>query len=121
MKTNGELLALVEEWAREYKPTEFADTQRQVAVPNRYRRYLLRLIELRVEAEPEWARKVPVSVLDETSLMRVYVDPKSGAQLTVAGTMYAKATALRWRDLALPKEQLQAMIDTIVGLDLERV
>jgi hypothetical protein len=120
MVTNDELRALVGPWAEQAHPEKWAATLAQVATPVRFRAFLLRLLELRAEAEPDWILSVPTTVLDETALVRTLRRRSSGQRLVFAGRR-AAVRGLPWRYLALGAEDFELLTGAISALDLEMV
>lgn len=112
------LAAAILPWAKEFHPEKYADTIRQARNDARLRRYLIRLIEIRWDAEPEWRREVPLAVVDETALTKD-IRMKSGRVLKVGGKLTKGSCDLRWVDLRLEPEDFRLLVATIATLDME--
>lgn len=121
VRANEEILALVGPWAKAEHPDKYKATLQQVSMPARFRAYLLRLVELRAEAEPKWVREVPVSILDETRVMRDLRDRATGRTFVVGGRRAGKTVQLRWTMLALEAADFQLITSAITALDLDVV
>lgn len=67
--TNDDLCALVLPWCKAEHPDHYQKTLKVAVNPIAFRKYLLRLVELRAEEDKHWRnRECPIKVLDETSL-----------------------------------------------------
>lgn len=67
--TNDELAGQVLSWAKEKHPDKYRETVGVSVRPRTYRAYLLRLIEIRWEEDPEWRHGVPYLALEETAIV----------------------------------------------------
>lgn len=119
--TNDELADLILPWALQAHPEKYAQTVAQIDLPKTYRRYLLRLVEIRCTEDKAWmSSQVPISVLDETSLTRKLKDRKTGLVLTFGGNR-ARGITFRFAELTLQPEQFQLLWKAKEALDLEYV
>lgn len=50
-----------------------------------YRRFLLRLVEIRCEEDKGWIRQVPPRILDETKVVTMLRDRRTGRMMRLAG------------------------------------
>lgn len=82
--TDDELVALVLPWAKEHMPEAYGATLKVAPRPDKFRRYLIRLVERRCEREPEWTLQLPLSVLEETNLRLPFRTP-GGRTIEVCG------------------------------------
>lgn len=123
-RTNEELLGLVGAYAKEHHRSKYDQTLAKVAEPLVFRAYLLRLVEIRCGEQPAFFLEVPLSVLQETALVRRFRVTSSDRVFVVGG---AKATAqedvphLTWAMLAQPEPDFLRLIKAIDILDLELV
>lgn len=119
--STDELEQLVLPWAEIRHPEKHAQTIAQRTLPKTYRRYLLRLVEIRCEEDRAWmTSQVPVSVLDETSLTRKLRDRRTGLVLTFGGSR-ARGVLFRFAELTLPREQFDFLWQAKEALDLEYI
>jgi hypothetical protein len=79
-----QLAELILPWAREHHREKYDATLRVATLPESFRRFLLRLIEIRCTEDPAWRNTVPLAVLNDTSI-RVTVRTKTGRTLRVGG------------------------------------
>lgn len=114
------LAAVILPWAKEFHPDKYAATIQQARNDAKMRRYLVRLVELRWDAEPDWRSVVPLDVLDETALTK-NVRTKDGRVLKVGGKLTEGSCELRWTDLGLEPEDFRLLVATIITLDMELV
>lgn len=112
---------LILPWAKEKHPDKYADTIKRAGDAAAFRRFVLRLVEIRWETEPEWRREVPLNVLDETAITAT-VKAQDGTTLIVAGrAIKGEAPQLRWTDLTLSATDFALLVAGIVALDMEIV
>lgn len=83
--TNDELIELILPWAKEHHPDKYAKTIEQANRPIAFRRFLVRLIEIRCAEDRAWRNTVPLSVLEETSLSVTLRHKGTGREFTVGG------------------------------------
>lgn len=121
--TNDDLAALILPWAKEHHTDKFEKTIAQVERPETYRKFLLRLVEIRAQAEPTWRNTLPLGILEETALT-VEMRTKTGQTLLVGG-IGALGRQFSFRLLELckaaddPEAALQSMISAAEQFDLE--
>ena len=112
MRTNDELSALVLPWAYEEHQDWYDATLAVSADAKKFRAYLLRLIERRVEQEPAFLRTLPLSILDETTITKTI--KFHGKEIVVGGI-----NPVSWRHLGQDKEAFETWLETIDLFDLE--
>lgn len=118
--TNEELSALILPWAKAERPDAYAKTLAVANRPDTFRRFLLRCVELRCEAEPAWMRTVSVQVLDETALSARLRHRPTGKEVTVGGRLATPTPDLPFAALALAPPAFGALLDAVDALELER-
>lgn len=121
MRPTEDLLALVGAWAKANHPEKYQATIAQVAKPATFRKYLLRLLEVRCAAEPLFVTEVPVSLLDETAIRRTLRIRSTGDTLVVGGPKAAQPTHLTWTMLDALPEDFSVLVTAIRTLDLELI
>lgn len=107
-------------WAKETHPDKYVDTIKQANNDAKLRRYLVRLVEIRWESEPEWRGQAPLAVLDETALTKT-LRTQAGVVLTVGGRLAKESCHLRWIDLSAEPEDFKLLVAAIIELDMEVV
>lgn len=117
--TTDELVAFILPWVKEHRPDAYAATIAVAKRPATLRRYLLRGIELRVDAEPEFRGRVPLSVLDETALCVTVRDAVTGRTFTVGGALARPKAQLPFRALGTTRADLDALLAAVDTMDLE--
>lgn len=115
-----EMAVAILPWAKEKHPDKYADTIKQANDDAKLRRYLVRLVEIRWESEPEWRSAAPLAVLDETALIK-RVRTQAGVVLTVGGKLAKGSCHLRWIDLRVEPEDFRLLAAAIIALDMEVV
>lgn len=69
MTTTEALCALILPWAKEHEPEKYAATLAVIQNARTFRRYLVRLVEIRWDKETwEWRRTIPLDVLEESAI-----------------------------------------------------
>lgn len=119
--TNEQVAALVLPWAKAHHPDKYEQTLKVSTTPTTFRRYLLRLLEIRCSEEREFLGQVPVSLLDETSLVIWVRDRKTGELYEVKGRLSPQPHIVRFWELALSKSDFEALKVCKQALDLEHV
>lgn len=121
MVENAQIAALILPWAKEKHPEKYEQTLKVAMYPDTFRRYMTRLIEIRCQAEPEFRKEVPISVLDETALV-VEVKQKGDVyKYKVGGILADQPIDLRFWELALDKETFATIQAAKSTLDMEQV
>lgn len=116
----GELELLVLPWAKEFHPEKYQATIAMKAKDiARYRKFLLRLVEVRWEESKEWRREVPLSVLERTSLTQKIKVKGSDIVIEVKGRGAPGERQFTWEMLGWPVDEFRAAIEVIQSLDLE--
>jgi hypothetical protein len=111
MIENETLLGLIGAWAKKHHPEKYEQTLRVATNPTVFRRYLLRLVELYVNEDRKRATELPVSVLDETSLVFNVRDKKTGRTLVFKG---------RRSDPPIENRTLELTLGDLEYADLQR-
>lgn len=117
---NEELSVLVLAWAKVNKLDAYKKTIQVAGNPVVFRNYMLRLVELRWEADKAFRRECPVRILDETSLT-IRLRDKSGTVHIYSGKMAKGPLQNRIGELGLEKQQFIGLQQAKRGLDLEYV
>jgi hypothetical protein len=117
-----ELFGLIGAWAKAEHPEKYVQTLEQVSKPATFRAYLVRLVELRVAADPAWIREVPVSVLDESGLTRTFrCKATPDERLIVGGRRSTGRIHVLWSHLALDKVDFDLLTAAVSRFDLDLV
>ena len=116
----SELETLVLGWAEATHPDKHVQTVAMREKPESYRRFLLRLVEIRVHEEPGWIRKVPVGILDETKIVAQLRD-RDGRFITFAGKKANNPQAHRFSELDMLPSDFELMLAAWDMLDLEYI
>ena len=119
--TNEQLAKLILPWAKERHPEKYQQTLRVAAIHDTFRRYMLRLVEIRVEEEPGWINEVSVLVLEETKLVQRLKDRQTGDVYEVKGKLADGPRITTFAELALPREDFLSLQRAKQALDLEYV
>ena len=119
--TNDDLATIVLPWAKASLPEAYAKTLKVVGIPATYRTYLLRLVELRVEQDKEFLLQCPVSVLDETSVVRRMEHKPTGTVVEVKGAKAPGPHVWRWRELREDAPSFELLMAAKQKLDLELI
>lgn len=85
--TNEEMGALILPWAKEHRPDPYKQTIAVSGNAATFRAYLIRLIEVRWDAEPDWRPQVPLRALEETALTVRMRHPGLGVEIDVEGRL----------------------------------
>jgi hypothetical protein len=144
LRTNEELLAIIGPWAKEHHPDKYRATLQQVAKPQTFRNYLIRLIEIRLEEENVERRRraaageppleyefwldpaLTADILDATSLARTLKIKSTGDAFVVAGKGYKGplSVSMSWSMLAVLTDnpgEFHALAYAMKTLDLELI
>lgn len=125
--TNDELAGVVLPWAKERHPEKYDATLKAAAVPATFRRYLLRLVEIRwaeagaegaTEEERAWRLSVPVSVLDETSIRMKVLRKPTGEVMEFQGSRAEGEQTHRFHELLMGPDEFDALQRAKKMLDL---
>jgi len=116
-----QLSAMVLPWAKKEHPEKYEQTIKVSMKADTFRRYLVRLLEIRCRSDRDFLGKVPVSLLDETSLVIWVRDRKTGELFEVKGREAPRPHINRFWELALSKSDFEAMKIAKGALDLEHV
>ena len=119
---NVELAALILPWAKEKEPEKYDATIKVARVSSTFRRYMIRLVEIRCQAEPDWRRRVPMSVLEETSLEMRFRQRTTGLEIVVKGLGRNEPREWGFKELAACDKLSFAQLHHIkTTLDMELV
>lgn len=124
MATNEDIFGLIGAWAKEQHPEKYEQTLRVAPDPTVFRRYLLRLVELWVAEDRTRITKVPVSVLDETSITATVKILRGTAKERIVkfcGRRFNGVQEYRFAELLMLPEWFQHLQDWKDVLDLEYV
>lgn len=105
-------------WAEEHRPTAYAQTLGVKEQRRTYRRYMMRLVELRAEGDAGW--NPPIRLFEDTDVQRLY-KMKDGREFTVSGRRCVGLRRMSWEMLAMLMEQdkpLDSLYAAIDDLDL---
>lgn len=120
--TNDELAVLILPWAKEHHLSKYIETVKVGGRPDAFRKYMLRLVEIRCTEEPDWRGMVPVSVLDETALVLKLRNRNTGEEFESKGQRAPGGPHYhRIGELALPKQEYELLQDAKAKLNLEYV
>lgn len=79
---------LVLEWAKRQYPDKYAATLAVISQPRTYRRYLIRLIEIRWgEDTSAWRNEIPLRVLEESAVTMQVIHRPTEKQIMVGGRL----------------------------------
>lgn len=116
-----ELAAMMLPWAKEHHPEKYAQTLAVSLKPPTYRRYLIRLVEIRWTEDRAWRGQVSLSVLDESAIVGRVRHRPTGAVLEVKGRLAQGERAWKWSELAETPEWFAEMMRAKAMLDLVHV
>jgi hypothetical protein len=103
--TNEEIAGLILPWAKAQHPEKYAATLQVATVPATFRRYLIRLIEIRhAEAPGQWINDVALAVLEESAVTMRFRHGPTRLELEVKGRL---AKPRQWTFV-----ELQALLET---------
>lgn len=120
--TNDELAVLILPWAKANHEAKYTETLKVASRPDAFRKYMLRLVEIRCTEEPDWRGMVPVSVLDETALVLKLRNRNTGEEFESKGQRAPGGPHYhRIAELALDKKEYELLQDAKTKLDLEYV
>lgn len=80
-----ELITAILPWAKEHQEAAYLATLQVAKNPGKFARYVGRLAEMRIAADPEWWNAAPLRLLEHTSLTRTYRHRGTGHTFTVSG------------------------------------
>jgi hypothetical protein len=123
--TNDELVALILPWAKTAHPDKYESTLAVAKNAATFRRYLIRLIEIRWSEEPAWASSaiVPLSVFEESALTMTFVHRPTGTSFEVKGRLAPGPRVWTFAELAmltaLPVDERTATLTQLVAAKRE--
>lgn len=79
------MAALVLPWAKEVMPDAYQKTVAVVKNPTAFRKYIVRLVELRYEKDPDFRLNAPLAALEETGIRQKMKHPQTGTIIEVCG------------------------------------
>lgn len=121
--SSTDLAALVLPWADMHHPDKATQTRSVESRPDVYRRYLLRLVEIRWHDDPSFRLMVSTDVLDETAITARW-RTKSGTVLDVGGAKAPGPRRWAWGELTMlmnAPDSLESLAAIKDILDLETV
>ena len=128
MLSNDQLAGFILPWTKENHPDKYDLTLKAASVSGTFRRYLLRLVEVRWqkageegadEKEKEWKLTVPVSVLDETSVRMKVLRKPTGEVMEFQGDKAEGSQTHRFHELLMGPDEFDALQRAKQSLDLE--
>jgi hypothetical protein len=119
-KTLEALQAVVLPWAKAKHPDKYAMTLKVAHNPASFKAYLLRLLEIRWEEEPETRGGLPILALEETSVV-VRTRLKNGKEVEFHGrnSPRRRLDSFRIAELALPRDEWEQLQHVRELFDLE--
>jgi hypothetical protein len=86
--TNEELAAVILPWAKANHPQKYADTLKVAANARTFRRYIIRLVEIRwaEDGDRTWRNEITLSVLEESAIVMHATHRPTGTALAFAGS-----------------------------------
>lgn len=97
--SNDDLAAVILPWAKAAHPEKYEATVGVSPRPQAFRRYLLRLIEIRWEEDPAWRHDAPLRALEETSIVQ-RMRLAGGAEIVVKGKRAGGEREWTWAEFA---------------------
>lgn len=121
--TNEELAALILPWCKATHPDKYQQTLAVSANPSAFRRYMIRLVEIRWSSDTDvaWRDQVPVSVLEESGLTVKMQHRPTGEMIEVKGRLAPKPRTWTFAELTATPEQFLLLLAAKKTLDLEIV
>lgn len=125
MTSNDELAAIILPWAKEYELEKYNATLCVAQNARTFRRYLVRLVEIRWARENRtWRGGLPLDVLEESSITLHLRHRPTQQVLAVKGRLAEGTRTWTFAELALAVEEppmLDLMMRAKATLDLEHV
>lgn len=123
MTTTAELVALILPWAKEHEPEKYEATLKVATNDKTFRRYLIRLIEIRWAREDyTWRRTIPLDVLEDSALTMTVTHRPTGRRMHVKGRLAEGPREWSFGELAMltdEPERMGALFAAKDILDLE--
>jgi hypothetical protein len=112
--TNDEIAAVILPWAKEHHPSKYDDTIKVAANVKTFRRYMIRLIEIRWDEDRDhtWRNDLTLSVLEESKITMHAIHRPSGTPLAISGRL---ATPRQWTFAELAMVMNQPDPDAAIG------
>lgn len=114
------LSALILPWAKTEEPAKYAMTLEVSRVPETFRRYMMRLVELRWERDVAWRTQVPVAVLEDSAIEGTLRRRSDGREFVFRGRR-KQPRRWAWAELALDKAEFERLVVLKDTFDLELV
>lgn len=114
------LEALVLPWAKRVEPAKYQMTLNVQKTPDTYRKYLLRLAELRWAADVPGRREFPLAVLEASHIEAKLLHRPTGKVLTFRGRQM-QPRQWSWLELLLDPQEFSALVEVKGTFDLEIV
>lgn len=119
--TTDELIAFILPWAKEHHRDKYDATLAVQNNENAFRKYMIRLVEIRWAEDKEFRLTVPCSILEETAISATLQDKQTGKTIVVGGK-HVKGRQWGFRELAtLDRKDFETLRVTKETLDLEMV
>jgi len=122
--SNYDLAVLILPWADTYHPDKAKQTRAVVGKPDTYRRYLLRLVEIRWTEDLKFRPTVPFDVLEDTAIT-ARLRLRDGTILEVKGRHAEGVRRWTFAELKMAVCQPKSFVDCLIAakttLDLETV
>lgn len=121
MTSSDEIFALVAAWAKAKHPEKYDATLKVARNPETFRKYLVRLVEIRCEEDLAFIRDVPLSVLDETHIVKRFAIPPGWGdkrEFKIGGRLAKEECDLRFTMLNASKEEFGLLVAAVQHLDM---
>lgn len=116
--SNEELFAFIGAWAKANHFEKYEATLKVAKIPATFRRYLVRLVEIRVEEDRTFLREVPLSVLDDSKLRVKMRHRPTGAVVECAGRLAEGERVWSFAELAATPEDFALLMAAREHLDM---
>jgi hypothetical protein len=105
--TNSEIAAIILPWAKAQHPEKYADTLKVAANERTFRRYMIRLIEIRwtEDTDRTWRNEISLAVLEESAVTMNVIHKPTGTPLTFSGRLSGGSRKWTWAEMAMLMEQ----------------
>jgi hypothetical protein len=122
LRVNNEFVAWILPWAKANHPEKYEQTLRTSTHPATFRKYLVRLTEIRWETEPTTRSETPLHLLEETSIVARLRDRKNDEIIEVKGRNATGGRVWAFKELqTLSRDSFDALRALKQSLDLELV
>lgn len=118
---NTEMTALILPWAKSNHPEKYQQTIATSKAPEVFKRFLIRLIEIRWTTEAEFRSSVPCHVLEETSLVVKFRDKQTQEIIEVKGRNATGGRVWGFNELMLDRQSFDELFALKRDFDLQLV